>query len=69
MYAGYLCRSCSRIFLEGAKHRYDKSVREKALEMYSNSMRAISRVLNVPLGTVFMWIKRYGKRKYEKLIE
>jgi len=24
------------------------------------SMRAVSRVLNVPLGTVFTWIKRYG---------
>ena len=33
------------------------------------SMRAISRVLNVPLGTVFTWIKRYGGRKYEKLVE
>jgi hypothetical protein len=32
-------------------------------------MRAISRVLNVPLGTVFTWIKRYGGRKYEKLVE
>jgi hypothetical protein len=31
-------------------------------------MRAISR-LNVPLGTVFTWIKRYGRKKYEKLVE
>jgi len=33
------------------------------------SMRAISRVLNVPLGTVFNWIKQYGRKKYEKLVE
>jgi hypothetical protein len=26
-------------------------------------------VLNVPLGTVFTWIKRYGGKKYEKLVE
>jgi hypothetical protein len=32
------------------------------------SMRAISS-LNVPLGTVFTWIKRYGEQKYEKLVE
>ena len=39
--------------------------------MYANgmSMRAISRVLNVPLGTVFTWVKRYGRKKYEKLVE
>ena len=36
--------------------------------MYANGMRAISR-LNVPLGTVFTWIKRYGRKKYEKLVE
>gem|GEM_PF-6409538 len=23
-------------------------------------MRAISRTLNIPLGTIFTWIKRYG---------
>jgi len=32
------------------------------------SMRAISS-LNVPLGTVFTWVKRYGGQKYEKLVE
>jgi hypothetical protein len=38
--------------------------------MYANgmSMRAIFR-LNVPLGTVFTWVKRYGGKKYEKLVE
>jgi len=32
-------------------------------------MRAISKVLNVPLVTVFTWIKRYGGQKYEKLVK
>jgi transposase len=32
--------------------------------MYANgmSMRAIFRTLNIPLGTIFTWIKRYGKK-------
>ncbi|BCS92576.1 MAG: hypothetical protein MjAS7_1184 [Metallosphaera javensis (ex Sakai et al. 2022)] len=67
----YLCRECGRKFVEGAKHHHDRSVRERALRMYANgmSMRAISRVLQVPLGTVFTWIKRYGGKKYAKLAE
>ncbi len=32
-------------------------------------MRAISKVLNVPLVTVFTWIKRYSGQKYEKLVK
>jgi len=32
------------------------------------SMRAIFR-LNVPLGTVFTWIKQHGRKKHEKLVE
>ncbi|BCS93554.1 MAG: hypothetical protein MjAS7_2162 [Metallosphaera javensis (ex Sakai et al. 2022)] len=48
--------------VKGAKHHHDESVRERALRMYANgmSMRAISKVLQVPLGMVFTWIKRYG---------
>ena len=50
-------------------HHHSKKLREEASKMCANgmSMRAISRVLNVPLGTVFTWIKRYGGQKYEKL--
>jgi hypothetical protein len=43
-------------------------LREEALRMYTNGMGAISK-LNVPLGTVFIWIKQYGGKKYEKLVE
>lgn len=32
-------------------------------------MRAISKVLNAPLGTVLTWIKRYSGQKYEKLVK
>ncbi len=61
----YKCMDCGRKFLEDAKHRYRKEVKELALKMYVNGMstRAIARVLNVPRGTVFTWIKRYGKDK------
>lgn len=49
------CRNCGRQLVDGATHRYDKSVRERTLKMYAvgMGMRAISRVLQVPLGTVF----------------
>ncbi|BDB99989.1 hypothetical protein SACC_30060 [Saccharolobus caldissimus] len=61
---------CGKRFL-GDASRHHKRVKEEALRMYANgmSMRAISRVLNVPLGTVFTWIKRYGKQKYEELVD
>ena len=38
--------------------------------MHSNgmSMRAISRVLEVPLSTVFAWIKRHGKKRFVQLV-
>ena len=64
----YLCRDCGKYFLGDAYH--SRKLREEALRMYANgmSMRAISS-LNVPLGTVFTWIKRYGGQKYEKLVE
>ncbi|WP_457852388.1 IS1 family transposase [Saccharolobus islandicus] len=68
----YLCRDCGRYFLgDTSRHHYHKRVRKLALKNKANgmSMRAISRVLNVPLGTVFTWIKRYGGQKYEKLVE
>ncbi len=68
----YLCRDCGKYFLGDATyHHHSKKLREEALRLYANgmSMRAISRVLNVPLGTVFTWIKRYGGQKYEKLAE
>ena len=53
------------------KEKISRKLREDALKMYSNGvgMRAISRVLNVPLGTLFTWIKCYGGRRYEKLVE
>ncbi|WP_432517828.1 IS1/IS1595 family N-terminal zinc-binding domain-containing protein [Saccharolobus islandicus] len=66
----YLCRDCGKYFLGDATY-HSKKLREEALRLYANgmSMRAISRVLNVPLGTVFTWIKRYGGQKYEKLVK
>ena len=47
----YLCRDCGKYFLGDASY-HSRKLREEALRMYANGMRAISR-LNVPLGTVF----------------
>ena len=60
-----MCRDCGKYFLGDATyHHHSRKSREEALRMYANgmSMRAISRVFNVPLGTVFTWIKRYGRK-------
>jgi len=67
----YLCGSCNRHFLIDAKHPYPKEKVEEALRMYSNgmSMRGIARVLGVPLSAVFKWVRRHGKKEYEKLVE
>jgi transposase-like protein len=56
------CMNCGYYFLPDAKHSHPKWKRKLAIKMYTNgmSMRAISRTLNIPLGTIFTWIKRYG---------
>jgi len=56
------CMNCRYHFLPDAKHSHPKWKRKLAIKMYTNgmSMRAISRTLNIPLGTIFTWIKRYG---------
>jgi len=48
----YLCRNCGRYFLGDAHLHHPKWKVEQVLKMYSNGMRmrAISRVLGVPLG-------------------
>jgi transposase-like protein len=58
-----LCRDCGKYSLRDAHYDHPRWKVEQALKMYSNgmSMRAISRVLEVPLSTVFVWIKRRGK--------
>jgi len=48
----FLCRDCGKYFLGDASYHHSKKLREEALRMYANGMRAIFR-LNVPLGTVF----------------
>ena len=65
-----LCRDCSKYFMLNALyHHHPKALKEKALKMYSNgmSMRAISRTLNIPLATIFSWIKRYGRAMFMRL--
>jgi transposase-like protein len=66
----YLCRNCNRCFFPDAKHPHPRWKVEQALRMYSNgmSMRAISRVLEVPLSTVFAWIKRRSNKRFIELV-
>ena len=47
-----LCRDRGKYFLGDANHHHSRKLREEALRMYANGMRAVFR-LNVPLSTVF----------------
>ena len=73
----YKCNECGRLFYEGAKyHKHPEKIKLLALKMYSEGMSisAISRVLNIPYGTVARWTYEVGKflddyldRKWRKL--
>ena len=64
----FLCRDFGkRFFGRCREHRYHK-IRELALRAYPDGIRAVSRAFNVPRGTVFTWVKRYGGREYEELV-
>ncbi|WP_168364296.1 hypothetical protein [Metallosphaera hakonensis] len=40
------------------------------MRMHSNmGMRAISRMLNVLQGTIFLWVKHYGRHRYENIVK
>ncbi|BDB98292.1 hypothetical protein SACC_13090 [Saccharolobus caldissimus] len=51
----FLCRDCGKRFLGDTSRHHSRKLREEALRLCANgmSMRAIARVLNVPLGTMF----------------
>ena len=55
------CRLCHYRFTPyGNRHYYSEQVKEQAIDMYGEGMAiaAISRVLEVKLGTVYEWIKK-----------
>ena len=57
----YRCRLCHYRFTpDGNRHYYSEKVKEQAIDMYGEGMAiaAISRVLEVKLGTVYQWVKK-----------
>ena len=57
----FLCRKCKRRFtLNGKNPTRADSVKKIAYEMYANGVgvSAISRILDVKLGTVYTWVKK-----------
>ena len=57
----YRCRDCQHRFTpEGNRHYYPESVKNQAVEMYSegSSLAATGRVLGVLPETVYSWVKK-----------
>ena len=57
----YRCRLCHYRFTpDGNRHYYSEQIKEQAIDMYGEGMAiaAISRVLEVKLGTVYQWVKK-----------
>lgn len=60
----YKCTDCFRNFIQGdARNKYDSKTRNLAVRMYLNNcgFRRIAEILNIPLATCFMWIKKAGR--------
>ena len=49
-----------RFTSDGNRHYYSEQVKEQAIDLYGEGMAiaAISRVLEVKLGTVYQWVKK-----------
>lgn len=60
----YKCKDCFCNFIQGdARNKYDNKTRNLAVRMYLNNcgFRRIAEILNIPLATCFMWIKKAGR--------
>lgn len=60
----YKCADCFCNFIQGdARNKYDNKIRNLAVRMYLNNccFRRIAEILNIPLATCFMWIKKAGR--------
>ena len=58
----YICKDCKRSFTSKGE-RYDRSVKEQALQMYLNNVgiRKIALFLKVSPAGVLKWIKKAGQ--------
>lgn len=57
----YRCGDCHHRFVpEGNRHYYPEHIKRQALEMYceGSSISAVSRVMDIKLGTVYSWVKK-----------
>ena len=62
----FLCKNCGMKFVENDERKngkYSNKVRNLAVRMYLNNcgFRRIAEILEVPLATVFYWIKNAAK--------
>lgn len=62
----YRCINCCSTFIIGDKRgtqKYDNKTRNMAVRMYLNNcgFRKIAEILEIPLTTVFSWIRKAGK--------
>lgn len=62
----YHCNICDRNFVLGDRRgvgKYSKEIKNLVIKMYLNNcgFRRISAIVNIPLATVFSWVKQAGK--------
>lgn len=60
----YRCRECRCNFIEGDRRiKHDNTKKNLVIRMYLNNcgFRRISEILNIPLATVFSWVKKAGQ--------
>src|SRR4051812_21506326 len=60
----YRCSECRCNFTYGdGRNKYDNKIRNLVIRMYLNNcgFRRISEILEVPLSTIFSWIKKAGR--------
>ena len=60
----YLCKDCRyRYTVENRSNVKPREIRRMALEMYLEGLgfRAIGRLLKISYGTVYQWVKEWGK--------
>lgn len=66
----YICKGCGRSFTS-ARRRYDRSVKEKALQMYLNNVgiRKIALFTGASPAGVLKWIRKAGESLSRRLRE
>jgi len=60
----YRCQDCLCNFINGdARNKYDNKTRNLVIRMYLNNcgFRRIAEILDIPLATCFMWVKKAGR--------